>query len=90
MKVDTYKCDICGTIKGENNHWFHVNGRSTGLELSPWGAVSSTETTVDLCSDQCVIKVVQKWLTEQAQTSGARNPDLHSPGVISIDGQRVG
>jgi hypothetical protein len=89
VKVDTYKCDICGTIKGENNHWFRVDGGIMGLELNPWGIMPPTGTTLDLCSDQCVIKVVQKWLTEQAQTSGARYPDLRSSGIVSVSGQRV-
>jgi hypothetical protein len=44
---------------------------------------------MDLCSDQCVIKVVQKWLTNQASSSGARYPEFRAAGVVSINGQRA-
>ncbi len=89
MKVDTYKCDICGTIKGENNHWFRIDAGASGLELNAWGVKPPLETTVDVCSDQCVIKIVQKWLTSQALSSGARYPEARYAGVIAINGQRA-
>lgn len=69
MKVETFACDICGQIKGENNHWFRMCTGGRGLELVAWGVMPSTETTVDVCSDQCVTKVVQRWLNSQAETS---------------------
>jgi hypothetical protein len=89
MKVDTFKCDVCGQIKGENNHWFRIDTGASGLEVNAWGVMLATPTTVDLCSDQCVIKVVQKWLTSQAVASGARYADVRSAGVVSINGQRA-
>jgi hypothetical protein len=89
MKVDTYKCDVCGTIKGENNHWFRIDTGVSGLELNAWGVMPLSSTSADLCSDQCVIKVVQKWLTKQAISSGARYADLRAAGVIAINGQRA-
>ena len=66
MKVDTYKCDVCGTVKGENNHWFRIDTAGPSLELNAWGLAPATATAVDLCSDSCVIKTVQQWLTAQA------------------------
>ena len=89
MKVDTYRCDVCGTIKGENNHWFRIDTGVSGLELNAWGVMPPSATTVDLCSDQCVIKIVQKWLTSQAISSGARYPEVRAAGVVPINGQRA-
>jgi hypothetical protein len=89
MKVDTYKCDVCGQIKGENNHWFRADTGTSGIELNAWGIIPASATTMDLCSDQCVIKVVQKWLTNQASSSGARYPEVRAAGVVSINGQRA-
>ena len=74
MRFDTYKCDVCGTLKGENNHWFRADTGVSGLELNAWGVMQPTASTVDLCSDQCVIKIVQKFLTNQAIESGAHYP----------------
>jgi len=88
MKVETFKCDLCGIIKGENNHWFRVDTGASGLELNAWGVMAQTATSMDLCSDQCVITVVQKWLTIQAKSSGARY-GIHSADVVSIHGQRA-
>jgi hypothetical protein len=89
MKVDTYKCDVCGTVKGENNHWFRAETGIAGLELNPWGVMPASGSTVDLCSDQCVIKTVQKWLTNQAIASGARYSEVRAAGVVAINGQRA-
>ena len=89
MKVDTYKCDVCGTIKGDNNHWFRVGSGMVGLELNAWGVVPESGTTMDLCSDQCVIKIVQKWLTQQAHQSGARYSEPRAGAVVPISGQRA-
>ena len=89
MKVDSYKCDVCGSMKGENNHWFRMDTGALGLELNAWGVMPQTESSMDLCSDQCVIKVVQKWLTDQAHYSGARYSEVRTGGVVSINGQRA-
>jgi hypothetical protein len=68
MQVHTYKCDMCGTVKGENNHWFRVC-TAQGIKLEAWSVMPASETTLDLCSDSCVIKIVQKWLTAQAHST---------------------
>ncbi len=80
MKIDSYKCDVCGAIKGENNHWFRIDTGPSGLVLNAWGVMQPTESSVDLCSDQCVTKVVQKFLTLQANESGAHYVGLSSSG----------
>ena len=89
MKVDTYKCDVCGTMKSENNHWFRIETGVSGLELNTWGVMTPSSTTVDLCSDGCVIKMVQKWLTSQAASGGARYAESRAAGVVAINGQRA-
>ena len=90
MKVDTYKCDVCGTVKGENNHWFRADSGLSGLEVRAWGVMQPTGTSMDLCSDSCVIKTVQKWLTNQANVSGAHYAETRGADVVSILGQRAG
>ena len=82
MKVDTYKCDVCGTVKGENNHWFRIETGGVSLELSAWGVAPATATTVDLCSDSCVIKTVQQWLTAQAHGTAPRHTEVRVAGEV--------
>lgn len=64
MKIDTYKCDECATQKGENNHWFRFTGFPDQFSVTDWNG-SDYPATIHLCSDTCVIKSVQKWLSAQ-------------------------
>jgi hypothetical protein len=73
-------------MKGEKNHWFRIDTAGAGLELQPWGAIQPSASTLDLCSDQCVIKTVQQYLTVQAQLTaphGAANGTHGSPSRLS-------
>lgn len=70
MKIDTYKCDECGTQKGEINHWFRLRPSPTWADKGPWVSILGWTTDyqdkdMHLCSDACVIKSVQKWLSAQ-------------------------
>ncbi len=87
MRVETYKCDVCGRVKGENNHWFRVCTAGPGLELHAWGTIASTETTVDLCSDECVVKTVQHWLNGQAHVPSPRNEEVRVAGEVLFAGR---
>lgn len=90
MKVDTYKCDVCGQMKGENNHWLLIESTGTGLKLYGWGEVASGPATVDLCSDQCVTKTVQQWLSAHAaHKTFDVQPREARRTLVSIGGQRA-
>jgi hypothetical protein len=82
MQINTYKCDMCGTVKGENNHWFRICN-ADGIKLEAWNKMPSSETTVDLCSDSCVIKVVQKWLTSQAHSTAPVHDAMRMPYEVT-------
>jgi hypothetical protein len=82
MRVDTFKCDVCGQIKGDTNHWFRIDTGGGGLELHGWNAVQATPSTVDLCSDQCVIKTVQQWLTAQASAPHPGRGEVRVAGEV--------
>lgn len=65
MKVPSpYKCDECNREKQETNHWYLVQVK-TFLELFHW---NEFELMVDdigmrhLCSEECVMKTVSKWM----------------------------
>lgn len=68
MKVDSYKCDECGTPKGEINHWFKFTAQSDQFGVTDWTGSDYTS-TLHLCSDACVIKTVQKWLSAHKEAS---------------------
>jgi len=69
MKVDTYKCDQCGQMKGELNHWFLFGSHDTQCRVVRWG-FADREDELHLCSDACVIKQVQGWLSKQQVAAG--------------------
>ena len=61
-KVDTYKCDQCGTLRGGTNHWFKVirfyNSRT--LRITPWDGLDGIDEGIEchLCSLACVIRFI--------------------------------
>jgi hypothetical protein len=67
MKVDSFKCDGCGIQKGANNHWFIVSAVDLSIHVSAW--VSDAHGWDHYCSDACVIKAVQRWLSAQKEAS---------------------
>lgn len=75
MKVDSYKCDGCGIQRGDGNHWFKFRaypneGNGAEFIVNDWKS-EGTEypNTVHLCSDACVVKTVQAWLSAQQAAS---------------------
>lgn len=67
----TYKCDICGKLKAEVNHWY------VGSEISPanegdvsadslgihrWPKYRDAAGAKHLCGAECVIKYVNEFL----------------------------
>lgn len=66
MKVDTFKCDGCSTMKGDLNHWFAVSPTGSSIIVSAW---HDGDGYAHYCSDACVIKAVQQWLSAQKEAS---------------------
>jgi len=75
MKIDTYKCDVCGKQKGDVNHWWVLWTRGKNptfqiaLELRTWneeslkGAVWADK-HFHLCGQECVLKQVTEFMGE--------------------------
>jgi hypothetical protein len=69
MIVNTFCCDICKAQKVLGlNHWFKFTGHSDQFSVTDWAGSDYTETK-HLCSDACVIKIVQGWLSAQKESS---------------------
>jgi hypothetical protein len=78
MKFETYKCDICGALKGETNHWWlrQVSDNSVYFLLStrladhdavvsaqPLDLRAPTDDKVQhICSEQCATKALSQWM----------------------------
>ena len=79
MEVNSFKCDVCGTMKTENNHWQRLVQSEDGLVLRPW-RLEPLPNEQHLDSDACVLKVVQAWLSSQKEGSDADRRDAEQPG----------
>jgi len=77
MKVDSYKCDVCGTAKADTNHWhkfrsYPDEGNGAEFIVNDWKQQGTDyPSTKHLCSDACVVKTVQGWLSAQKELSQA-------------------
>lgn len=62
MKVETVKCDECGAIKGESNHWLALDVRN-GAPFPPWIHIGDIHVESesgfqrrDICGQACFYK----------------------------------
>ena len=71
MNFSGTKCDECGRIKGESNHWHQIAvikwdaGGAVTVELGSLGARDVPESSYnihDLCGEQCLWKHIGKLL----------------------------
>ncbi len=75
MKVDSFVCDVCKSAKETTNHWhkfrsYPDEGNGAEFTVNAWNSTGTDyPNTKHLCSDQCVIKTVQAWLSEQKDLS---------------------
>lgn len=61
MKVDGHKCDECGVMKQESNHWVLASVFGAALHLYPWDAeVPDKDRMLHLCGEGCAAKVQSK------------------------------
>lgn len=64
MKVETYKCDVCGKQKGDVNHWWLVWMTPFAFTVRPWGDDQVERTSIHLCGNECVQRKVSEFLSE--------------------------
>ena len=66
MQQTIYKCDECGRVKQESNHWFCISYQSDmggclgHMMLSKFYTAVSTP-LVHICSQECLVARVSKW-----------------------------
>ncbi len=81
-KYTTYKCDECGVLKQETNHWWVVATSPDahgGLSISPMPPdLPAGEITV--CGRACAQKAVERWMAEVTRESA--HPERTGPGPL--------
>lgn len=68
MKIETYKCDVCGKVKEKTNHWFAIMTNDNGKALVEIYAPGDLHNGAqfDLCGESCVIKKVSELICKGA------------------------
>jgi hypothetical protein len=69
VKLETYKCDGCGKVKGEANKWYKLSIINQTLLLEPFDAPfgldlgTAITKAFDLCGEGCVQKKLQEFMS---------------------------
>ena len=72
MKVQTYRCDYCSNVKGENNDWWLAQPAGEHFTLALWdAALADQEHCEHICSESCATKALSKWMTQRALHNGS-------------------
>ena len=75
--ISVYKCDECGSLKQESNHWFALfrtrwNGQTHDTEILSVVALEvyksgTTGDVLTICGRECVQKVVERYMAESVK-----------------------
>lgn len=65
-EIRQYKCDGCGTLKGETNHWYKVRIKEA-FHIYRWnfggeGSEDLSAQMLHLCGSACVTKAVSEFM----------------------------
>lgn len=62
-RVETVRCDGCGALKGESNHWWHLTVWETEYSVSLTSIAcdgSLQPLRLDICSEKCLMTKEQE------------------------------
>ncbi len=65
-ELTQYKCDVCGAVKGEANHWYKMRVLDA-LHIYRWdfggeGGSDLSGQRLHLCGQACVLKKVNEFM----------------------------
>ncbi len=75
-RVNTYRCDGCGALKGAANEWWMVGTGTAGIEIWRWSddrAQGAGERWLHMCGRECVQKLIERWMGEQGERNDSGN-----------------
>ncbi len=74
----TYKCDVCGVLRGEANHWLHARLQDGGwLSFSRWNDARQHDLYLHICGHDCAHVLLSRHL------EGTDSADKGAVGVQS-------
>lgn len=82
------KCDQCGAIKGETNHWFFSFLKSGSVHIYDKKPIHTDQNLRDLCSEKCVIKEVSQFISPPQQSAPDHQSDQTRPDPPAYEESR--
>lgn len=75
MKVELYKCDICGAVKQEANHWYRASRNDApSFYIVPRHDEYTATKEMHLCGLECAGKAMHKALAGEGKGSSVPDP----------------
>ena len=82
----SFTCDICGTTKGDANHWWMLSHADCACDeedqvpqrfsIMPWSANQSRNPEMrDLCGKGCAMQALERFMTQRPAISGVEAED---------------
>jgi hypothetical protein len=65
MKIENYKCDVCGATKGEANHWWVI--AITQHEFYLYGWHKNTRPDFHVCGQACASKKLSEFMAGETK-----------------------
>lgn len=64
MWISKPKCDNCGTLKKQTNHWYMLWTTATDFKLTRWNDQIDPfeKEPFHLCGRQCVNEAIERWI----------------------------
>src|SRR5262249_12288070 len=91
-KVTGFRCDSCGALKGETNHWWIIEppiSQVWSLSIEPWEDTAAHKAGFEhYCGAACVQKRVALFLSETVERE-ARQTDAKIPALHGVQGEPV-
>jgi len=76
MKIETYSCDECGSLRRESNHWWMISQirwpNVTGYCILPWCDSGDRDVLVHLCGLECIQRRLSKLLSPHREEPHAK------------------
>jgi hypothetical protein len=66
MQETVTKCDICGVVKGETNHWWKAQRVGSMISIAPHTPANDLKAEADLCGREHL----HQWIDAQLNVIG--------------------
>jgi hypothetical protein len=63
VRVDAFKCDQCGVLRGPSNHWLMSASATGGITFKPWEDHETGDTRLKhICGVSCAATLLSQTL----------------------------